>query len=114
MWGHLPDTSTVPTTHPHFPPSYHTLPFTTILSYLALTGRALWAWRGRLWVEVPTFAPYEMEAAHLPSLLSGVEEERQLRGASNVLKSLTSNSRAIFRALAELHSEQDDDAGTLP
>jgi hypothetical protein len=65
-------------------------------------------------VEVPTFAPYEMEAAHLPSLLSGVEEERQLRGASNVLKSLTSNSRAIFRALAELHSEQDDDAGTLP
>eukprot|EP00959_Pyramimonas_sp_CCMP1952_P386959 8109626-Pyramimonas_sp.AAC.1 len=38
-------------------------------------------------------------------------EERQMRGASNVLRSLTRNSREVFRALAELISEADEGAG---
>lgn len=52
-----------------------------------------------------------METAHLNPLLSGMTEERQMRGAGNVLRTLTSNSRAIFRVLAEMQSQLEDDSG---
>ena len=61
---------------------------------------------------MPTFAPYAMETAGLPPLLSGMAEERQMRGASNVLRSLTTNSRSIFRALAEMQMQTHDESGT--
>jgi len=48
-----------------------------------------------------TFAPYSKETANEPQLLASKGEERHVRGAANVLKSLTKNARIIYRIIAE-------------
>lgn len=64
-----------------------------------------------VWQEAATFAPYALETANLPQLLASKGEERHVRGAANVLRSLTSNGRAIFRLLAEHQLENQDSQG---
>jgi origin recognition complex subunit 2 len=64
-----------------------------------------------VWQEAATFAPYALETANLPQLLASKGEERHVRGAANVLRSLTSNGRAIFRLLAEHQLDNQDSQG---
>ena len=64
-----------------------------------------------VWQEAATFAPYALETANLPQLLASKGEERHVRGAANVLRSLTPNGRAIFRLLAEHQLENEDSQG---
>lgn len=64
-----------------------------------------------VWQESSTFTPYALETANLPQLLASKGEERHVRGAANVLRSLTSNGRDIFRLLAEHQLENQDSQG---
>ena len=64
-----------------------------------------------VWQEAATFTPYALETANVPQLLASKGEERHVRGAANVLRSLTSNGRAIFRLLAEHQLENQDSHG---
>ena len=64
-----------------------------------------------VWQEASTFASYALETANLPQLLASKGEERHVRGAANVLRSLTANGRAIFRLLAEHQLENEDSQG---
>ena len=64
-----------------------------------------------VWQESSTFTPYALETANLPQLLASKGEERHVRGAANVLRSLTANGRDIFRLLAEHQLENQDSQG---
>lgn len=64
-----------------------------------------------VWQEATTFAPYSVETAHLPQLLASKGEERHIRGATNVLRTLTPNARHIFRLLAEHQLSSPDEPG---
>jgi origin recognition complex subunit 2 len=64
-----------------------------------------------VWQRATTFAPYHLETANVPQLLASKGEERHVRGASNVLRSLTSNARDIFRLLAEHQLQHPDEQG---
>ncbi|CEG01875.1 Origin recognition complex, subunit 2 [Ostreococcus tauri] len=64
-----------------------------------------------VWQEASTFASYALETANFPQLLASKGEERHVRGAANVLRSLTANGRAIFRLLAEHQLENEDSPG---
>ena len=64
-----------------------------------------------VWQEATTFAPYVIETAHLPQLLASKGEERHIRGAANVLRTLTPNARHIFRLLAEHQLSCPDEPG---
>ena len=64
-----------------------------------------------VWQEAATFTPYALETANVPQLLASKGEARHVRGAANVLRSLTSNGRAIFRLLAEHQLENQDSHG---
>ena len=76
--------------------------------YRSPTARFNWVWQ-----EATTFAPYAVETAHMPQLLASKGEERHIRGAANVLRSLTPNARSIFRLLAEhqLRSPENEVTG---
>ena len=63
------------------------------------------------WQEATTFAPYALETSFLPQLLASKGEERHVRGAANVLRSLTSNARDIFRLLAEFQMANPEERG---
>jgi len=65
-----------------------------------------------VWQEATTFAPYKYETAHVPQMLASKGEERHVRGAVNVLRSLTSNARDIFRLLAE-HQLANPESGGM-
>jgi len=65
-----------------------------------------------VWQETTTFAPYKYETAHVPQMLASKGEERHVRGAVNVLRSLTSNARDIFRLLAE-HQLANPESGGM-
>lgn len=54
-----------------------------------------------VWELVPTWEPHSAEKEFLPPLLSKNADETAMRGAALVLKSLTSNTRGVFRVLAE-------------
>lgn len=64
-----------------------------------------------VWQEATTFAPYALETSFLPQLLASKGEERHIRGAVNVLRSLTSNARDIFRLLAEHQLANPEEKG---
>lgn len=64
-----------------------------------------------VWVAAATFAPYAIETSFTPQLLASRGEERHIRGAVNVLRSLTSNARDIFRVLAEYQLANPDEKG---
>ena len=61
-----------------------------------------------------TFAPYAMETANDPQLLASKGEERHVRGAANVLKSLTRNARIIYRIIAEAQIAENGQGLTFP
>ena len=61
-----------------------------------------------------TFAPYAKETANDPQLLASKGEERHVRGAANVLKSLTRNARIIFRIIAEAQISENGQGLTFP
>ena len=69
-------------------------------------ARFNWVWR-----KATTFAPYAVETSFAPQLLASRGEERHIRGAVNVLKSLTSNARDIFRVLAEYQLANPEEKG---
>jgi len=54
-----------------------------------------------VWDHVPTWQPHVMDKEFLPPLLSNSANETAMQGATLVLKSLTSNTRGVFRVLAE-------------
>lgn len=54
-----------------------------------------------VWDHVPTWQPHVVEKEFLPPLLSNSANETAIQGATLVLKSLTSNTRGVFRVLAE-------------
>ena len=61
-----------------------------------------------------TFAPYAKETANDPQLLASKGEERHVRGAANVLKSLTRNARIIYRIIAEAQISENGQGLTFP
>ena len=69
-------------------------------------ARFNWVWR-----QATTFAPYAVETSFAAQLLASRGEERHVRGAANVLKSLTSNARDIFRVLAEYQLANPEEKG---
>ena len=69
-------------------------------------ARFNWVWR-----QATTFAPYAVETSFAAQLLASRGEERHVRGAANVLKSLTSNARDIFRVLAEYQLVNPEEKG---
>lgn len=69
-------------------------------------ARFNWVWR-----KATTFAPYAVETSFAPQLLASRGEERHVRGAANVLRSLTSNARDIFRVLAEYQLQNPEEKG---
>ena len=69
-------------------------------------ARFNWVWR-----RATTFAPYATETSFAAQLLASRGEERHVRGAANVLKSLTSNARDIFRVLAEYQLVNPEEKG---
>ena len=64
-----------------------------------------------VWHSASTFASYAIETSFAPQLLASRGEERHIRGAVNVLRSLTSNARDIFRVLAEFQIQNPEDKG---
>lgn len=67
-----------------------------------------------VWEEATTYNPYAHETAHMPqSMASGGQERHHLRGAANVLQTLTPNSRHIFRLLAQ-HQLASPNAPGMP
>ena len=69
-------------------------------------ARFNWVWR-----KATTFAPYAVETSFAAQLLASRGEERHVRGAANVLRSLTSNARDIFRVLAEYQLQNPEEKG---
>ena len=69
-------------------------------------ARFNWVWR-----RATTFAPYATETSFAAQLLASRGEERHVRGAANVLRSLTSNARDIFRVLAEYQLVNPEEKG---
>ncbi len=64
-----------------------------------------------VWQSATTFAPYAIETSFTPQLLASRGEERHIRGAVNVLRSLTSNARDIFKVLAEYQLANPEEKG---